>query len=142
MLSMMPSRMNNYSPSLREQVAKERTGEVTSLETAAKSMEHVRARLTELGELLLGPDCHSLKAGCQIERSLSARRHLRTSEAEVIPSSTIIPPISPQHHIQFSGRPSFRIEEAMLSAAFRRSTSIKSTPSFTLRLSGCICAIV
>ena len=40
------------SPSLREQVAKERTGEVTSLETAAKSMERVRSRLTELGELL------------------------------------------------------------------------------------------
>jgi hypothetical protein len=40
------------SPSLREQVAKERTGEVTSLETAAESMERVRARLTELGELL------------------------------------------------------------------------------------------
>ena len=40
------------SPSLREQVAKERAGEVTSLETAAESMERVRARLTELGELL------------------------------------------------------------------------------------------
>ena len=40
------------SPSLREQVAKERTGEVTNLETAAESMERVRARLTELGELL------------------------------------------------------------------------------------------
>ena len=37
------------SPSL---VAKERAGEVTSLETAAESMERVRARLTELGELL------------------------------------------------------------------------------------------
>jgi hypothetical protein len=35
------------SPSLREPVAKERTGEVTSLETAPESMERVRARLTE-----------------------------------------------------------------------------------------------
>ena len=40
------------SPSLREQVAKERTGDVANLETAAESMERVRARLTELGELL------------------------------------------------------------------------------------------
>ena len=42
------------SPSLREQVAKDRTGEdkLTSVETAAESMERVRARITELGELL------------------------------------------------------------------------------------------
>ena len=41
------------SPSLREQVAKDRTGEdkLTSVETA-ESMERVRARITELGELL------------------------------------------------------------------------------------------
>jgi hypothetical protein len=37
------------SPSLREQVAKERTGEATSFyETAAESMERVRMKLTEI----------------------------------------------------------------------------------------------
>jgi hypothetical protein len=41
------------SPSLREQVAKERTAEdkVKSYETAAESMARVRGRLTELSEL-------------------------------------------------------------------------------------------
>ena len=39
------------SPSLREQVAKERTGEATSsADTAAEPIELVRARLTELNE--------------------------------------------------------------------------------------------
>ena len=39
------------SPSLREQVAKERTGETTgSVDTAAEPIELVRARLTELNE--------------------------------------------------------------------------------------------
>ena len=39
------------SPSLREQVAKERTGETTgSVDTTAEPIELVRARLTELNE--------------------------------------------------------------------------------------------
>ena len=41
------------SPSLREQVAKERTGEATSsADTAAEPIELIRARLTELNERL------------------------------------------------------------------------------------------
>jgi hypothetical protein len=41
------------SPSLREQVAKERTGEATSsVDTAAEPIELIRARLTELSERL------------------------------------------------------------------------------------------
>ena len=44
------------SPSLREQVAKERTGEATSsADTAAEPIELVRARLTELNERMTEP---------------------------------------------------------------------------------------
>jgi hypothetical protein len=45
------------SPSLREQLAKERTGEdevTSSDDTGAEPMERVRARLTELSERLTG----------------------------------------------------------------------------------------
>ena len=42
------------SPSLREQVAKERTGEATSsVDIAAEPIELIRARLTELSERLI-----------------------------------------------------------------------------------------
>ena len=45
------------SPSLRKQVAKERTGEATSsADTAAEPIELVRARLTELNERMTETD--------------------------------------------------------------------------------------
>ena len=54
------------SPSLREQVAKERTGEATSSVAAAEPIELIRARLTELSERLTETgEATALKTGAR-----------------------------------------------------------------------------